>query len=205
MSATLSPGEQRVLLRSVRWETYLALVEDSDQSSGRMTYDQGMLEIMTPSMPHESAGSLLGRMIERFTEIRVMEIRSVASTTFKRSDLKRGFEADKSYYIQHAAEICGLREVDLAIHPPPDLVVEVEITRSSIDKQRLLASMGIPEYWRYDQQALQLFSLQHGEYVQVYESQVLQSFPVALAEELLTLQFDANETDLIRRFVKSIE
>jgi Uma2 family endonuclease len=183
----------------------VALVEESERAGGRMTYDQGLLEIMTPSMPHEIAGSLLGRMIERYTEIRDIEIRTVASTTFRRRDLKRGFEADESYYIQHAADIRGLREIDLSIHPPPDLVIEIELTRSSIDKLTLFASMGIPEVWRYDGQSLWMGTRQHEGYQEITESRVLVGFPVALARELLALQLQSSETELIRRFVNSIE
>jgi Uma2 family endonuclease len=169
-----------------------------------MTYDQGILEIMTPSMPHEGAGALLGRLIESFTLVRDIEIRSVASTTFKRSDQRRGFEADESYYIQHAPDIRGLREVDLSIHPPPDLVVEIEITHSAIDKQQLFASMGIREYWRYDEQELIVSILREGSYEQVRKSAVLPDFPISLAEEILSMQFDSNETALVKRFVQQV-
>jgi len=34
--------------------------------------------------------------------------------------------------------------------PPPDLVVEVAITHTDIDKRSLYAAMGVPEFWRYD-------------------------------------------------------
>ena len=132
MSTVPASSEQRVVLRSVSWETYLALTEESESGSGRMTYDQGVLEIMAPGMPHEIAKRLIGRMIETFTLCRGIEIRSSSSTTFKRSELQRGFEADESYYIQHACELRGVREIDLSIHPPPDLVIEVDMTNSSI-------------------------------------------------------------------------
>ena len=101
-------------------------------------------------MPHEIAKRFVGRMIETFTLYRGIEIRSSSSTTFKRSELQRGFEADESYYIQHASELRGVREIDLTIHPPPDLVIEVDMTNSSIPKKALFAAMSIPEVWRYD-------------------------------------------------------
>ena len=87
MSMVPASSEQRVVLRSVSWETYLALTEESESGSGRMTYDQGVLEIMSPGMPHEIAKRLIGRMIETFTLYRGIEIRSSSSTTFRRSEL----------------------------------------------------------------------------------------------------------------------
>lgn len=204
MSTVSTFAEHRVLIDGVSWQTYSALVDESEHASGRMSYDEGTLEIMCPAMPHESSKSLIGRMIERFTEIRRIDIRSSASTTFRRNDLKRGFEADESYYIQNAELIRGKHEIDLAIDPPPDLVIEVEITKSAINKLRMFASMGIPEVWRYDGKILSIGFLQSDRFTESDVSQVLPGFPIALASELLSLRFDVSETELIRKFVAEV-
>jgi Uma2 family endonuclease len=170
-----------------------------------MSYDEGTLEIMCPAMPHESGKSLIGRMIEMFTFIRRIDIRSSASTTFRRNDLKRGFEADESYYIQNAEMIRGKHEIDLSIDPPPDLVVEVEITRSALNKLRMFASMGIPEVWRYDGKTLSVGFLQSDRYSESEVSHVLPGFPVELASEILGQRFDVSETELIRRFAATVD
>ena len=204
MSTVPASNEQRVVLRSVRWETYLALTEESESGSGRMTYDQGVLEIMSPGMPHEIAKRLIGRMIETFTLYRGIEIRSSSSTTFNRSELQRGFEADESYYIQHACELRGIGEIDLSIHPPPDLVLEVDMTNSSIPKKALFAAMKIPEVWRYDGASLWMGGLYRDGYQDLKQSLVLPGFPQELAAKLLDRQFEENETLLIRAFLDSL-
>lgn len=204
MSTVPASSEQRVVLRSVRWETYLALTEESESGSGRMTYDQGVLEIMSPGMPHEIAKRLIGRMIETFTLYRGIEIRSSSSTTFKRSELQRGFEADESYYVQHACELRGIGEIDLSIHPPPDLVLEVDMTNSSIPKKALFAAMKIPEVWRYDGASLWMGGLYRDGYQDLKQSLVLPGFPQELAAKLLDRQFEENETLLIRAFLDSL-
>ena len=204
MSTVYTGAEQRVVLSSISWATYVALSAELDRSRGRMTYDQGVLEIMSPKLSHESAKNLLGRMIDRFTEIRSIDMRSSVSTTFRRSDLQRGFEADESYYIEHAVDIRGKEEVDLAIDPPPDLVIEIEITRSSVNKQVLFASMGIAEVWRYDGRMLWLGGLNGEVYTELSESRVLPGFPISLAHELLTIRSEESETALIRRFVQRL-
>ena len=204
MSTIPASSEQRVVLRSVRWETYIALTVESESGSGRMTYDQGVLEIMSPGMPHEIAKKLIGRMIETFTLCRGIEIRSSSSTTFKRSELQRGFEADESYYIQHASELRGVREIDLSIHPPPDLVIEVDMTNSSIPKKELFAAMKIPEVWRYDGESLWMGNLQNDNYQDLKQSVVLPGFPRELASKLLDQQVEENETVLIRSFLDSL-
>jgi Uma2 family endonuclease len=204
MSTILASSEQRVVLRSVSWETYLALTEESESGSGRMTYDQGVLEIMSPGMPHEVAKKLIGRMIETFTLCRGIEIRSSSSTTFKRSELQRGFEADESYYIQHASELRGIREIDLSIHPPPDLVIEVDMTNSSIPKKALFAAMKIPEVWRYDGVSLWMGGLYQDGYQDLQQSLVIPEFPRELASKLLDRQVEENETALMRIFLDSL-
>lgn len=204
MSTISSLAEHRVLIDGVSWQTYSALVDESEHASGRMSYDEGTLEIMCPTMPHESSKSLIGRMIEMFTFIRRIDIRTSASTTFRRTDLKRGFEADESYYVQNAELIRGKREIDLSVDPPPDLVIEVEITRSAINKLRMFASMAIPEVWRYDGKALSIGVLQSDRYSESETSHVLPGFPVALAGELLSQRFDISETELIRHFSEKV-
>lgn len=204
MSIIPSSTEQRVILRSVSWQTYVALSEESEGSSGRLTYDQGVLEIMSPGMPHEVAKKLIGRMIEAFSLHRGIEILSSSSTTFKRSELQRGFEADESYYIQNTFKVLGIGDIDLSIHPPPDLVLEVDMTSSSIPKKALFAAMKIPEVWRYDGESLWMGNLYQGAYQDLEQSLVLPDFPRDVAVKLLKRQGAVSETALIREFLASL-
>ena len=65
MTTTLARSINRVLLRNISWQTYQALLKDVEEQPGiRMTYDRGLLEIMTPLDPHESYKKLLGRFVE---------------------------------------------------------------------------------------------------------------------------------------------
>ena len=203
MSTVTIAGEQRVLLRSISWETYETLADNPDRAGRLLTYDQGVLEIMSPSRAHESDKSMLGRMVERYAEERDINVSSSASTTFKRSDLKRGFEADESYYIRNEPIVRDKREIDLMVDPPPDLVIEIEMSRSSINKLALLASIGIPEVWRYNGKSLWLGRLVGEDYEPIRQSFELPGFPIEMATEILQLIGTASETELIRRFVKA--
>jgi len=143
-------------------------------------------------------------MIDRYTEIHGIEMRSSASTTFKRRDLKRGFDAVESYYLERASAIRGKDEIDLETDPPPDLVIKIELSRSLVNKQALFAAMGIPEVWRYDGCKLWIRSLHERAYHAVSESGVLRGFPSSLAQELLPIRAEEDETTLIRRFVQNV-
>lgn len=164
----------RTVLENIRWETFVDLAEQRRGSVPRMTFDNGVLELMSPRRQHKNIGCLIGRLVETYTEVLGIEIQSVASTTFKRKDLQKAFEADESYYIQHAEQIRPKEEIDLAIDPPPDLVIEVEITSSAIRKLKLFAAMGVPEVWRHDGERLQMFALQDDQYEAIHFSKSLQ-------------------------------
>ena len=88
MAAMPSAVDQRVMIDEIRWLTYLTILEDADTRCSRMTYDQGTLEIMSPSKIHENAKGLIGRLIETFTEIVGIDRCSADSTTFKPKDLE---------------------------------------------------------------------------------------------------------------------
>ena len=200
MSIATPAAEQRTLLRNIRWETFVELTEQREGSVPRMTYDRGDLELMSPRRQHEELGCLIGRLVETLTEVHDIDIRSVASTTFKRSDLARAFEADESYYIAGAEAVRRKPEVNLSIDPPPDLVIEVELTSSAIEKMPLFAAMGIPEVWRHDGAALQMMLLSGQDYQPTGESSQLPGLTASMIDEVLGRRFEVGETQLIRQF-----
>ncbi len=193
-------GEQRVIIENVRWSTYLALLEDSGNCHGRMTYDEGTLEIMSPSKAHENVGRLIGRMVETFTEESGIDILSVASMTTKREVLQRGFEADEAYYIQHADQVRRKENLDFAIDPAPDLVIEVDMSRSSMGKLPIFAAFFVPEIWQYKRESFQVFCLDGTEYRAQTESQVLPRFPFDQLRQMLSQRNSLGETEQIRTF-----
>lgn len=201
---TAALPETRMVIENVLWETYEALAEQRRGSVPRMTYDNGVLELMSPRRQHENIGRLVGRMIETYSEVKGIEIQSVASTTFKLKSLQKGFEADESYYVTHAELIRPKEEVNLKTDPPPDLVVEVEITSSAIEKLKLFAAMQIPEVWRHDGQKLEMFRLINGDYQAIVSSRELPGLAIDCIETFLNRRFEVGETALIREFRQSI-
>jgi Uma2 family endonuclease len=113
----------------VSWETYERLLAEHEEGSGtRFTYDGGILEILVPSARHEKPNHILASLVEVLTEEMALNIERLGSTTLKRPDLLKGFEPDSCFYIQHADAILDKDEIDLTVDPPPDLVIEIDIT-----------------------------------------------------------------------------
>ena len=161
MATVISPTDRRVIIEGMSWETYERLLADfGDSHAARVAFDRGTLEIMAPSFAHERPAHLLVQIVEILTETRDMDLVGAGSTTFKREDIERGFEPDASFYIQHAEDVRSNIEIDLDQDPPPDLVIEIDITHPSLDKLPIYLAIGVPEIWRYAGQEVIIY--QHG-------------------------------------------
>src|SRR5689334_9890598 len=114
MSATL---EERVTLYNISWEFYQSIRREIGDAHVRLTFDQGRLEIMSPSGFHEAIKTIFGRLIEAYADERQIVVEGLGSTTFSRDDLQKGLEPDECYYIAHAAKIIGKQELDLTVDP----------------------------------------------------------------------------------------
>lgn len=130
MAIALQDTTQRICLSGIRWETYQALLADlADQHPVYLTYNQGTLELMAPSYAHAEANRVLAMIVEAVVLAQGQDLHPAGSTTCTREDLSRGFEPDSCSYLAHAAVVRGKATIDLATDPPPDLVLEVDITR----------------------------------------------------------------------------
>jgi Uma2 family endonuclease len=174
MTAAESIPDQSVVLRGVRWETYERLLADHQDSSGaRLNYDSGILEIMAPSFKHENLKETIASVFQLVAETKGIDFVAAGSTTFRRQDLRKGFEPDACFYVRDVARIRTLDEIDLSVDPPPDLVVEVVVTNRAVNKLPLFAALEIPEVWRYQEEEFQIFVLESKAYSSKATSSIL--------------------------------
>jgi len=139
-------------------------MDDEERRVPRMTFDEGVLELVTPSLPHEKDALAITRIVDIVAAIIGVPILSAGGTTYRRKDLRRGFEPGASFYIQNESRVRDRPEINLAVDPPPDVVLEIEMSRSALDKLPLFASMGIPEVWRCDGQQVTVLILDQDHY-----------------------------------------
>ena len=173
-SAPSTLAEQRITLRNISWDLYEQILEAHAESSApRFVYDRGDLEIMSPQRAHERASWRLANLVEVVADLLDLEIESVGSTTFKRVDLKRGFEADSAFYVGQLPTDPDDEQIDLIQDPPPDLVVEIEISRSSLVKLDLYAAFLVSEVWRFGGNGLKIHVLEGDQYDEREASSVL--------------------------------
>ncbi|HLG15253.1 MAG TPA: Uma2 family endonuclease [Blastocatellia bacterium] len=199
MATVLTQNEQRVILKGVSWETYERLLSEHEGSTGtRFTYDRGTLGIMVLSAKHEAIRHTLGLLVEILAEELNTDVYGLGSTTFRRVDLQRGFEPDGCFYVSREASARGKERIDLTIDPPPDLVIEIDVSHPSLDKFPIFAAVGVPEVWRYDEDHLGVFKLENGQYIESTESTALPGVTAEVLSRFLSDSQHLRRTEWLR-------
>jgi len=206
MNALLSPPleamllDRRIVLRSVSWDSYITIAEALDSQPGlRLTYDRGSLEFMTTSNLHEFLKKWYSRFVEVITEECDLPIATFGSMTFQRADLEQGFEPDDCFWIEHELQLRGRRDYHPTNDSPPDLLIEIEVSRSEIDRMAIYATMGIPEVWRIDAQQLIIEVLQPDQtYQQSTSSRSFPNLPITELTRFLPRSPQDDSLTLIR-------
>jgi Uma2 family endonuclease len=130
MSTVPAKMSQQLLMHGVDWRTYGRLLRAfGERPAVRLTYDRGVLEIMSPLHEHESDGRFLGRLAVTLTEELALPLKAGGSTTFRRGQRRRGLEPDDCFWIAHEPQVRGKRRINLRVDPPPDLAFEVPCPR----------------------------------------------------------------------------
>jgi len=186
MPVIAAPPEHRVLLHNITWETYERLLAENGESCGtRFTYDEGELEIMVVSASHEKPNRTLAHIAEITAEVTGRDLTAVGSATFKRKDLGKGFEPDSCFYFRHARAVRDKDEIDLETDPAPELIIEVDISRSSLNRFPIFGAIGVAEIWRYDGDRVRFYALHENAYQHIEESTVLSPMTATQATAFL--------------------
>jgi Uma2 family endonuclease len=176
------PAGATLRLERVGWDECGRLLEESAERPGlRVSYDSGRVEIMSPTYGHEMyKGFMTCPAHVRSEELRI-PVETAGATTYKEKQLTKGSEQGESFYVQNAQAIIGRRRIDLSVDPPPDVVVEIDITNESLGKSPIYAAFGVPEIWRYDGERAQIDHLADQSYIEAATSL---AFPRLTAQAL---------------------
>lgn len=141
---------QRLILQSIDWDFYERVLKNYESSNElHFAYDDGTLEVEVPRYEHERPTQVLRDLISTICVEREIECLNAGSTTFRKRETLKGVEPDTCFYIQNEARIRGLSNIDLNRDPPPDLVIEVDISSPSLNKMPIYAALGVVEVWLY--------------------------------------------------------
>jgi Uma2 family endonuclease len=177
MPAAIPPDREsmlseRFVLHDVPWRIYVALRDGLGETSHvRLTYFEGTLELMRPSLLHEGAKTIIARLVEAWAVERRIDLRGFGSTTFRREAKARGLEPDECY------KVGALGEDDV-----PDIAIEVIVGNPLVDKLAVYAGLGVPEVWTWhaDDSRLVAQRLVGGRYEPRDRSEILPGLDLAV-------------------------
>ncbi len=197
---------QRVILHGISWETYEKILAEHDAvSNPHFAYCDGDLEIMTLGWQRETLKNDLSELLTEIARILEIDYRGTASTTFRIEKKRKGFEGDATFYFKNADFARGKKEIDLTVDPPPELVIEIDITHGSLQKFPIFAGIGIEEVWRFDGDGVIFYRLENEDYKQVAESVSLPRVKSATVTELLFAAEEMKRSEWLKLVHRLIE
>jgi Uma2 family endonuclease len=198
----LPPGAMLVV-QDVTWEEYEHLLEElSDRPGVRVTFDQGRLQAVSPLRAHEHYAQVMADMAVMAADSLDLPIEQLGSTTLRQVERLRGVEPDRCFYIANVHRIEGKLTLDLAVDPPPDVVVEIDMSSDSAAKLPIYAGLGVPEIWLFDGRRARILELveDQGSYVDAVQSKFLPCISAPVLEQQLQLSRTTPQSKLRRAF-----
>lgn len=160
--------EERQIISGVSWQGYEALLNEfGDSLRYRVTYLDGVLELVSPSRRHERNKTLIGSLLEDYLKEKRISFFPLGSTTFRKEEKRGGTEPDESY--------CIGTEKDF-----PDIAIEVVVTSGGLDKLEVYKRLGIPEVWFFKKNQIEVYHLRGESYEKIAQSEVLPNLDLAM-------------------------
>lgn len=204
--------ETRIMLEGISWETYeQLLLETGEHRNSQFAYRDGWLEIMVPLAGHEEPTRLFDQFLAAIVDELKLEFRSLGSLTMKNPEQQRGLEPDCCFYIQNEAAVRGINDLDFQVHPPPDLVIEVDNSSTSLDKFPIYIALKIPEIWQLRRGTLTIYHLQlaksgeePGRYQKSATSLAFPTLPIQNLPQWLERAKVVGQRSAVREFIEEI-
>lgn len=175
----------------VDWQGYEQLLAMRGESSvPRITYINGLAELMSPSRYHEIDKKRFARLLEAWSEVANVPLEGYGSWTLKDEEADRGAEADECYTVRRLAKSDDDR---------PDIAIEVVWTSGGINKLEVYRKLGVREVWFYERGTLRFFALRRESgddiYREISASEILPQLPTPL---LLACMQEPDQTSAVR-------
>lgn len=194
--------EERFITSYVRWEIYEALLAKLENNSHyRVTYLDGVLEIVSPSIRHEKVKKNLAMLLEHYMYRKRINCVPMGSTTFRNKAKKAGAEPDECYCIGEEKNV-------------PDIAIEVNMTSGNIDKLEIYRRLGVKEVWMWKSNELNLYHLREEipkrfvdtyGYERIIKSEFLPELDISLLSQCALITNSLECIDEFERGLKSNE
>ena len=190
---------QKLILQGIDWDLYEKILDEFKESNGlHFAYDDGFLEVEVPLAKHEIPIRLLSDLISIICVEKDIDVKNFGSTTFRKRAKAKGCEPDTAFYIQNEQFVRGKNDIDLSKDPPPDLVIEVDVTSPSLNKLPIYAALGIAEIWIYKGKNVEFLKLVGEDYCKINYSIALPMLSDKQATEFLEKGLAESSTKWIK-------
>lgn len=191
-----------VTMYDVSWDFYEQFLDEFHDRYIRHTYDDGVLEIMSPiGWQHESPKRLITWLIQVYVEEWKIPILCLGSMTLRSRRKAKGIEPDECFYITREAEMRSRADYDPDRDPPPDLAIEIDWTHASVPRMPVYAKLGVPEVWRYADDQLTVYRLSEtDEYEEAGSSLAFPTLPLDEFKRFTKRDPSIDETTWILQF-----
>ncbi|NET90992.1 MAG: Uma2 family endonuclease [Kamptonema sp. SIO1D9] len=192
-----------VMRSPATWQEYQALCEQrGDGSIPRLKYRSGEVLLMSPLPKHGRDAHLIAAIITTLLDFQAQEYDAFTPVTMQLPE-ESGIEPDYCFYIDHWQAISGKERIDWLNDPPPDLVLEIDITSYS-DVQDYLP-YEVPEVWLFRNQQLLIYQLQGNAYLVESQSRYFRGLNLSeIVTRALTVAYERNTSAAIRELRRSL-
>lgn len=186
------------------WNDYQQLCQQrGDSSIPRIKYQSGEVLLMSPLPKHGRDAHLIANVITTLLDCAGREYDAFTPVTMELPQ-ESGIEPDYCFYINHWQAVSGKERIDWKNEPPPDLVLEVDVTSYSDVNDYL--PYRVPEVWLFRKNQLLVYQLQNAEYLMQTQSQY---FPnIDLQDEIaqcFQVAYERNTSTAIRELKQRLE
>ncbi|XHR80826.1 MAG: Uma2 family endonuclease [Gloeotrichia echinulata GP01] len=145
------------------WQDYQVLSQQlGDRCSPRIKYRRGEILLMAPLLEHGRDASLLGLIVTALLDHLNRTYDSFTPITMSLPQVS-GIEPDYCFYIENWKAVVGKSRIDWLNEPPPDLVIEADVTSyTNIDDY---LPYKVPEVWLLKNKQLLVYRLQGENYI----------------------------------------
>ena len=198
----LPPGS--VVRLPATWEEYQTLSQQrGDGSIPRLKYRLGELLLMSPLPHHGKDVHILANIITTLLDHLEREYDAFTPITMELPE-ESGIEPDYCFYIDNWEAVLGKKRINWRIDPPPDLVLEIDITSYSDVNDYL--PYRVPEVWLFKRDRLRIYQLQGNTYSLQTQSRYFPDIDLqSIVDRALQLAYDRNTSAAIRDMRQSIE
>ncbi|MGB6298737.1 MAG: Uma2 family endonuclease [Rivularia sp. (in: cyanobacteria)] len=146
------------------WEDYCKLRDSrGDRSIPRIKYCNGEILLMSPLLKHGREAHLLASIVETLLDSKNRNYEAFTPITMDIPE-EGGIEPDYCFYIDNWKAAVGKDRINWQIDPPPDLVIEIDVTSYTAAEDFL--AYKVPEVWLFKNSDLSIYGLSEDTYQQ---------------------------------------